>query len=145
VDEFVNKKMAAWEDAIAPRLEHITWGWHPVYYIMTSVPLLQSVMPPIPWTHNNEKADIVVATIHNMKKIIPAQPIPFNVLLLKMFLFAQGKGQALVKPIKGRTKENILKWMQVGLNANLWCVVKWMLQEEGYFLFASAMTIPISW
>jgi hypothetical protein len=81
-------------------LEHITWGWHPMYYIMTSVPLLQSVMPPIPWTHNNEKVDIVVVAICNMEKIIPARPTPFNVLLLKMFLFAQGKGQALVDPIK---------------------------------------------
>ncbi len=71
VDEFVNKKMATWEEAIAPCLEHITWGWHPMYYIMTSVPLLQSVMPPILWTHNNEKANIVVATICNMERIIP--------------------------------------------------------------------------
>jgi hypothetical protein len=31
------------------------------------------------------------------------------VLLLKMFLFSQGKGQALIDPIKGRTKENILE------------------------------------
>jgi hypothetical protein len=73
-------------------LEHITWGWHPMYHIMTSVPLLQSVMPPIPWTHSNEEANIVVATICNMEKTIPAQPTRFNVLLLKMFLFAQGKG-----------------------------------------------------
>jgi hypothetical protein len=40
VDEFVNKKMATWEEAIAPHLEYITWGWHPMYYIMTNVPLL---------------------------------------------------------------------------------------------------------
>jgi len=34
--------------------------------------------------------------------------------------------------------------MQVGRSANLWCAVKRMLQEQGYFLFVSAMTIPIS-
>ncbi len=125
-------------------LEHITRGWHPMYYIMTTVPLLQSVMPPIMWTHINEKVDIMVATICNMEKIILAQPTPFRVLLLKMFLFAQGKGQALVDPIKGRMKENTLKWMQVRLSVSLWCVVKWMLQEEGYFLFIGVMIVPIS-
>jgi hypothetical protein len=61
-----------------------------------------------------------------------------------MFLFTQGKGQALADLIKRGTKENILEWMQVKLNANLWCVVKQMLQKEGYFLFASAMTILVS-
>jgi hypothetical protein len=61
-----------------------------------------------------------------------------------MFLFTQGKGQALANPITRGTKENILEWMQVRLNANLWCVIKQMLQKEGYFLFAGAMTIPIS-
>jgi hypothetical protein len=80
--------MVAWEEAIAPCFEHITWGWHLVYYIMTSVPLLQSVMPLIPWTHNNEKANTVVATIHNMEKTIPTRPTPFSVLLLKKILFA---------------------------------------------------------
>jgi hypothetical protein len=61
-------------------------------------------MPPILWTHNNEKVDIVVVAICNMEKIIPAWPTPFSVLLLKMFLFAQGKGQALVDLIKGGMK-----------------------------------------
>jgi hypothetical protein len=28
-------------------------------------------MPPIPWTHSNEEADIVVAIIHNMEKTFP--------------------------------------------------------------------------
>jgi hypothetical protein len=46
--------MAVWEEAIAPRLEHIMCGWHPMYYIMTSVSFLHNVMPPIPWTHSNE-------------------------------------------------------------------------------------------
>jgi hypothetical protein len=71
VDEFVNKKMAVWEEAIAPCLEHIMCGWHPMYYIMTIVPLLQNVMPPIPWTYNNEEVNIVVATIRNMEKTFP--------------------------------------------------------------------------
>jgi hypothetical protein len=39
---------------------------------MTSVPFLQNVMPPIMWTHSNEEVDIVVASICNMEKIIPA-------------------------------------------------------------------------
>jgi hypothetical protein len=90
-------------------------------------------MPPISWTHNNEEADVVVATIRNMEKTFPAWPTPFNVLLLKIFLFEQGKGEALTDLIKGGTKENILEWMQVGLNASLCCVVKHMLQEEGFF------------
>ncbi len=60
---------------------------------------------------SNEEVDTVVVAIHNMEKTIPAQPTPFNVLLLKMFLFAQGKGQALVDPIKGGTKKNIQEWM----------------------------------
>jgi len=143
VDKFINKKMVAWEKAIALHLEHITWGWHPMYYIMTSVPLLQSGMPPIPWTHTNEEANIVVVAIRNMEKTIPAKPRPFSVLLLKMFLFVQGKGQAFANPIKG-TKENILKWMQVGLSVVLSCVIKQMLQEEGYLLFAGAMIVFVS-
>jgi hypothetical protein len=40
--------------------------------------------------------------------------------------------------------DNILKWIQVRFNAHLWCVVKHMLQEEGFFLFASGMTHSIS-
>jgi hypothetical protein len=56
-----------------------------------------------------------------------------------MFFFAQGKGQALVDPIKGGMKENTLKWMQVRFSVGLWCVVKWMLQEEGYFLFIGVL------
>jgi len=102
--------MVAWEEAIAPHLEHITWWWHPMYYIMTSVPLLQNVMPPSSWTHSNEEANTVVTTICNMEKTIPMRPTPFNVSLLDMFLFAQGKGQAFANPIR-RTKENILKWI----------------------------------
>ncbi len=82
-----------------------------MYNIMTSVPLLQSIMPLTLWTHINEEVDIVVVVIRNMEKTILAQPTPFNVLLLKMFLFAQGKGQAFVDPIKGWTKENVLEWM----------------------------------
>ncbi len=116
-----------------------------MYCITTSVPLLQNAMPLISWIHNNEKANIVVATICNMEKMIPTRPTPFSVLLLKMFLFAQGKGKTFANPIKGGMKENKLEWMQVGLNASLWCVIKQMLQEEGYFLFASAMTIHVSW
>ncbi len=50
---------------------HYVW-WHCMYYIMTSVPLLQNVMPSIPWSHNNEEANIVVATIRNMEKTFPA-------------------------------------------------------------------------
>jgi hypothetical protein len=42
---------------------------------------------------------------------IPTQPTPFIILLLKMFLFTQGKGQALDDPIKGGMNENILDWM----------------------------------
>ncbi len=136
--------MAVWEEAIAPCLEHIMCGWHPMYYIMTIVPLLQNVMPPIPWTYNNEEVNIVVATIRNMEKTFPGWPTPFSVLLLKMFLFSQGKGQALIDPIKGGTKENILEWMQVGLNVSLWCVIKRRLQEEGYFMFTSAMIVHVS-
>jgi len=34
---------------------------------MTSVPLLQSVMPPMSWTRNNEEVDIVVVAICNME------------------------------------------------------------------------------
>ncbi len=133
VDEFINKKMATWEEAIAPRLEHIMWGWHPMCYIMTSVPLLQNVMPPILLRHNNENVDTMVAVICNMLKTFPTQPTSFNVLLLKMFLFAHDKGQALTNPIKGRTKDKILKWMQVGRSVSLWCAIKRMLQKEGYF------------
>jgi hypothetical protein len=109
MDEFVNKKMVVWKEAITPYLEHIMCGWHPMYYIMTIVPLLQNVMSRISWTHNNEDVNILMATIRNMEKTFPTSPTPFSVLLLKMFLFSQGKGQALIDPIKGRTKENILE------------------------------------
>jgi hypothetical protein len=64
--------------------------------------------------------------------------------IAKDVLFTQGKGKAFANPIKRGMKENILEWMQVGFNAGAWCVVKRMLQEEGYFLFAGAMTIPVS-
>lgn len=34
--------------------------------------------------------------------------------------------------------------MQVGLNVSLWCVIKRRLQEEGYFMFTSAMIVHVS-
>jgi len=86
----------------------------------------------------------MVATICNMEETFLAQPTPFNVLLLRMFLFARSKGQGLANPIKRGRKENILEWMQVGLNVGLWCVVKWMLQEEGYFSFIGVMIVLVS-
>ncbi len=66
----------------------------------------------------------LVATIHNMEKIIPTWPTPCSVLLLKMFFFSQGKGKAFVNPIKGGMKENILEWMRIRFSACVWCVVK---------------------
>lgn len=45
--------------------------------------------------------------------------MPFTMMLLKTFMFAQGTGQALVDPIKGGSKENIFEWMRIGFNAHL--------------------------
>lgn len=115
-----------------------------MYHIMTIVPLLQIILPLVPWTHNKHEDDIVVTTISNMEKTNPLQPTPFIVMLLKTFMFAQGIGQALVDPIKGGPRENIFKWMRVMFSAHLWCVVKCMLQEEGYFLFVGSMIVSIS-
>jgi hypothetical protein len=67
---------------------------------MTSVPLLQSVMPPILWTHINEKVDTMVVEILNMEKTIPTQPTPFNVLLLKMFYLHKAKDKQLLTLLK---------------------------------------------
>jgi len=63
--------MAVWEQAIAPPMEHITWGWHPMYHIMTTIPLLQTILPPISWTHNKQEADTMVAAICNIEKTNP--------------------------------------------------------------------------
>jgi hypothetical protein len=41
-------------------------------------------------------------------------------------------------------RENILEWMQIGLYAHPWCVIKHILPEEGFFLFASGITVSIS-
>jgi hypothetical protein len=56
----------------------------------------------------------------------------------------KGLNQALVDPIKGKMRENILEWMQIGLCAHPWCVIKHILPEEGFFLFASGMIVSIS-
>jgi hypothetical protein len=38
--------------------------------------------------------------------------MPFAMMLLKTFMFAQGTGKTLVDPIKGGSRENIFKWMK---------------------------------
>jgi hypothetical protein len=48
-------------------MEHITWGWHPVYHILMT-PFLFSVLPPFPWMHNKNEASTIVMTISKMKK-----------------------------------------------------------------------------
>jgi hypothetical protein len=53
----------------------------------------------------------MVVAIRNIEKTNPLRPTPFTIMLLKTFLFAQGTGQALVDPIKGKMRENILEWM----------------------------------
>ncbi len=116
-------------------MEHVTWGWHPIYHIMTIVPLLQTILPPVPLTHNKHEVHIMVVAIRNMENTNPLWPTPFIVILLKTFMFAQGIGQILVDLIKVGSKGNIFEWMQVGFNVHLWCVVKRMLHEEGFFLF----------
>jgi hypothetical protein len=60
---------------------------------MTTIPLLQTILPPILWTHNKQEIDTMVATICNMEKTNPLQPTPHTMMLLKTFLFAQEIGQ----------------------------------------------------
>jgi hypothetical protein len=80
--------MVVWEQAIAPCMEHITWGWHPMYHNMTIMPLFQKIMLLVLWTHNKHEANAMVATICNIEKTNPLQPMPFTMMLLKTFLFA---------------------------------------------------------
>ncbi len=115
-----------------------------MYHIMRTVPLLQTIMPSFWWTHHKHQVDTMVVAICNMEKTNPLKATPFIVMLLKTFLFAQEIGQALVDTIKKGMRENIFEWMRVVLNVHPWCVVKHMLQEEGYFLFACSMIFSIS-
>jgi hypothetical protein len=50
------KKMQDWEALVALHLKHITWGWHLMFQIFTTIPLLQGFLPQFPWTHNKEEA-----------------------------------------------------------------------------------------
>ncbi len=110
VNEFVTKKMVVWEQAIAFHREHITWGWHPMYHIMTIVPLLQTIY------HQSHGHTINLRLIlwqqqFAMEKTNSLQPTPFTMMLLKTFMFAHGIGQASADPIKVGSKENIFEWM----------------------------------
>lgn len=49
-----------------PRMQQITSRWHTMYHNFCGVPLLQSVLPPLPWAHNKKEARILGATICNM-------------------------------------------------------------------------------
>jgi hypothetical protein len=52
IDEYVKKKIQDWEANMTPQMEQITWEWHPMYHVFYNISLLQSVLPPFPWTHN---------------------------------------------------------------------------------------------
>jgi len=63
----VKKKLQDWEALVAPHLERITWGWHLMFQIFTTIPLLQGLLSQFPWTHSKEEALKVALTICNMQ------------------------------------------------------------------------------
>jgi hypothetical protein len=132
--------MVDWEHTITLCMEQITWGWHPMHHILTT-PLPFNVLPPFPWTHNKNEAPTIIVTIFNMEKSNLLWPTPYTMLLVKMFLFTWCIKQAKCHPINGRTRENTMEWLNLCLNDGPWCLIKRMLQEEGFFLFASCMNV----
>jgi hypothetical protein len=55
VKKYVKKKMQDWEALVAFDLECITWGWHLMFQIFTTLPLLQGFLPYFPWMHNKRR------------------------------------------------------------------------------------------
>ncbi len=55
VEKYVEKKLQDWEALVTLCLECITWGWHPMFQIFTTVSILQGFLPYFPWMHNKRK------------------------------------------------------------------------------------------
>jgi len=70
VHEYVKKKMDNWEAQVAPCMEKITWGWHPMFHIFNIVSFLWTILLKFPWTHNKTKVSTIVTSIYNMQKVI---------------------------------------------------------------------------
>lgn len=119
VHEYVKKKMDNWEAQVAPCMEKITWGWHPMFHIFNIVSFLWTILLKFPWTHNKAKVSTIVTSIYNMQKVIVLWPTAWVAIILKMFMFAQGFRVPTCHPIKGGTQQNILKWMGLGFNFGL--------------------------
>ncbi len=128
------KKMQDWEALVVPHLKRITWGWHFMFQIFTTIPLLQGFLPQFLSTHGKEEALKVASTICNMQMPSLLWPIPWTILIIKMFMFARGFREPLSHRTKGRTRHNILKWTSLGFTSRAWFPIKWMLQEEGFLL-----------
>jgi hypothetical protein len=56
--------MQDWEIMVTPCMEQITWEWHLMYHVFWNVSLLQSVLPPFPWTHNKDKARTIRVVVY---------------------------------------------------------------------------------
>jgi len=50
-----------------------------------------------------------------------------------MFMFARGFKEPLSHPTKGRTRQNILKWIGLGFTSRAWSPIKGCYKKKGSY------------
>jgi hypothetical protein len=66
---YVENKMQDFDQVIILEVERRKWGWHPLFHIFTTIPLLRTLAPTFLWTHNNNEAISMCDGICNMERV----------------------------------------------------------------------------
>lgn len=133
VVEFVKENMKAFDATVAPKIEEINWGWHPIYHILIGASFAKDILPPLPWLHTSEEGLSICKALCSMNMIEKVTHVPWSVMFLKMFTFCGGNSYPLSHPIKGGSRQNVLKWFA---QTKQWIDVQNKMKEEGFVLFA---------
>jgi hypothetical protein len=88
--EYVDNKMHNFDAIVAPEIERIKWGWHPLFYIFTTIPTLKALAPNFPWTHSNNEAITTCDGICNMEKVGMVYLNPWCAKFLRLYKFSKG-------------------------------------------------------
>ena len=136
VAEFVKENMEAFDASVAPKIEEINWGWHPMYHILLGANFVKEFLPPLPWLHTSKEGFLICKTLCSMDMIEKVTHVPWSIMFLKMFIFCNGNSYPLSHPIKGGSRQNVLNWFALGFQTKQWIDVRNKMKEEGFVLFA---------
>lgn len=138
IQDIVTAKLEAFEASVLPRMESLTWGWHPLFHIFTTCPQLQQVLPPYPWNHTRTEAHQVVTALKYLSPVPRIFPVPWAAPIVHTYMRVRGLRHPVIHPICGGSRRMVLEWTTQGMTSSPWVVTKDMMAVEGFIMFSGA-------